>query len=91
MGGESFDMVFIDADKANWRAYYESSLALVRTGGLIVVDNTVFFGQVIDSDARDLDTVAVRELNAFLHGDDRVDIAMLSMADGITLVRKRAS
>ncbi|SCL53889.1 O-methyltransferase [Micromonospora eburnea] len=90
MGGESFDMVFIDADKANYRAYYESSLALVRAGGLIVVDNTVFFGRVVDSDARDPDTVAVREFNAFLHGDSRVDIAMLSMADGVTLVRKRA-
>ncbi|MFC4535658.1 O-methyltransferase [Sphaerisporangium dianthi] len=89
-GGATFDMVFIDADKSNYRTYYESSLALVRTGGLIVVDNTVFFGRVIDPDAQDPDTVAVRELNAFLHGDDRVDLSMLSMADGITLARKRA-
>lgn len=89
-GPESVDFVFIDADKANYPAYYEASLALLKPGGLIVVDNTLFFGRVIDPAAQDADTLAVRELNAFLHGDDRVEMSLLVMADGITLVRKKS-
>ncbi|MFG2638563.1 O-methyltransferase [Streptomyces sp. NPDC048362] len=88
-GPESFDLVFIDADKANYVRYYEDSLALLRPGGLIVVDNTLFFGRVADPDAQDSDTCGVRELNAAMHTDERVDISLLAMADGITLVRKR--
>jgi O-methyltransferase len=87
-GPESVDLVFIDADKANYPAYYEAALTLLRPGGLIVVDNTLFFGRVIDPAARDPDTVAVRELNAALRDDARVEISLLPMADGITLVRK---
>ena len=82
------DLVFIDADKAGYRHYYEASLRLARPGGLLVLDNTVLFGQVADPAATDPDTVAVRELNAFLHGDGRVELALLTMADGITLARK---
>ncbi|MEU4895203.1 class I SAM-dependent methyltransferase [Streptomyces sp. NPDC044780] len=88
-GPESFDMVFIDADKAGYPAYYEAALPLVRRGGLIVVDNTLFFGRVADEAVQDPDTVAVRELNAALRDDDRVDLAMLTTADGVTLLRKR--
>lgn len=88
-GEESFDFVFIDADKANYGGYYEAALNLVRPGGLIVVDNTLFFGRVVDPASEDPDTVAVRALNASLHDDLRVDVSMLTMADGITLVRKR--
>jgi len=90
-GPDSFDFSFIDADKANYRAYYETSLHLVRPGGLIVVDNTLFFGRVIDESAQDADTVAIRELNAFLRDDPRVEMSLLPMADGITLVRKKPS
>jgi O-methyltransferase len=82
------DLVFIDADKAGYRDYYEASLRLARPGGLLVLDNTVLFGQVADPAATDPDTVAIRELNAFLHGDGRVELALLTMADGITLARK---
>ncbi|MFF7342150.1 O-methyltransferase [Streptomyces sp. NPDC008163] len=89
-GPESVDFVFIDADKAGYPAYYEASLALLKPGGLIVVDNTIFFGRVIDPEAQDPDTVAVRALNARLRDDDRVDISLLVMADGITLVRKKS-
>lgn len=88
-GPESIDFAFIDADKANYPAYYASSLNLLRPAGLMVLDNTLFFGRVIDSTAQDPDTVAIRELNTLLRDDDRVDQSMLSMADGITLVRKR--
>ncbi|GGU80346.1 O-methyltransferase [Streptomyces cavourensis] len=86
---ESFDLVFIDADKANYLRYYESSLALLRAGGLIVVDNTLFFGRVADPAAVDPETAGVRALNRVLHEDPRVELSLLVMADGITLVRKR--
>jgi O-methyltransferase len=83
------DFAFIDADKANYRHYYEAVLGLVRPGGLIAVDNTLFFGHVIDDSRADPDTVAVRELNAFLRDDDRVELSLLTMADGITLARRK--
>lgn len=88
-GRDGFDLVFIDADKANYPRYYELSLALVRPGGLIVVDNTLFFGRVVDPLAQDSDTLGVRELNEILRDDDRVDISMLSFADGLTLARRK--
>ncbi|MCX4743067.1 MULTISPECIES: O-methyltransferase [Streptomyces] len=86
----TFDFAFVDADKANYRRYYELSLELVRPGGLVVLDNTLFFGRVIAPEAQDPDTVAIRELNSFLRDDHRVEISLLPMADGITLVRKKA-
>jgi O-methyltransferase len=88
-GTNSFDFVFIDADKASYPAYYESCLTLVRPGGLIVVDNTLFFGRVIDPATEDLDAQAVHRLNCLLHTDERVDVSLIPMADGITLARKR--
>lgn len=89
-GADSTDLVFIDADKVSYRKYYESALVLLRPGGLIILDNTLFFGRVIDPAARDPDTTAIRDLNAFIRDDARVDISMLVMADGITLTRKKA-
>ncbi|WP_245746551.1 O-methyltransferase [Nocardia altamirensis] len=88
-GGDSFDFAFIDADKTGYGAYYEASLALVRPGGLIVIDNTLYFGRVADPLNQDPETVAIRSLNAALRDDARVDISLLTMADGITLVRKK--
>ncbi|WP_019872702.1 class I SAM-dependent methyltransferase [Salinispora oceanensis] len=88
-GAESFDLVFIDADKTGYRDYYERALTLVRSGGLIIIDNTLFFGRVVDPAAQDPDTVAIRALNTALSDDPRVDITLLTMADGITLARKR--
>lgn len=86
---ESFGLVFIDADKANYPRYYELALRLVRPGGLLVVDNTLFFGRVIDPLADDADTAGVRELNAIIRDDGRIDVSMLPVADGITLVRRK--
>ncbi|MEV8344317.1 O-methyltransferase [Streptomyces niveus] len=86
---DRFGLVFIDADKANYPAYYELALRLVRPGGLVVVDNTLFFGRVVDPAADDVDTAGVREVNARIRDDRRVDVSMLPMADGITLVRRR--
>ncbi|MEU2210522.1 class I SAM-dependent methyltransferase [Streptomyces hygroscopicus] len=87
--GREFDLVFIDADKTGYAHYYEESLALLRRGGLVVLDNTLFFGRVADPAAQDADTAAMREVNKLLHADDRVGISMLTMGDGITLAVKR--
>lgn len=89
LGPDSVDMAFIDADKAGYRAYYEGVLRLLRPGGLVVIDNTLLFGRVADPTAQDADTAAVQELNESLRDDDRVDLAVLPMADGVTLARKR--
>ncbi|WP_406725450.1 class I SAM-dependent methyltransferase [Streptomyces sp. GD-15H] len=88
-GTGSFDLAFIDADKANYPRYYEQCLTLLRPGGLVVVDNTLFFGRVADPAAQDADTRAIRELNARLRDDDRVEISLLTVADGLTLAHKR--
>jgi O-methyltransferase len=88
-GPDSFDFVFIDADKAHYRQYYEDAITLVKPGGLIAIDNTLFLGKVIDPTAQDADTTAIRQLNAVIHDDDRVEMCLLVMADGITLVHKK--
>ena len=84
----SYDFAFIDADKANYDAYYERSLALLRTGGLLVTDNVLWSGRVADPNDRDPDTEAIRALNARIHADERVTLSMVPVADGLTLVRK---
>ena len=89
LGENAIDLIFIDADKSTYVRYYELSLRLLRPGGVIIIDNTLFFGRVSDYTVQDPDTNAVRELNAVLRRDDRVSISLLSMADGITLVRKK--
>ncbi|MDH6699184.1 O-methyltransferase [Streptomyces griseoviridis] len=86
---DHFGLVFIDADKVNYPRYYELALRLVRPGGVVVVDNTLFFGRVVDPLAVDADTAGVRALNAVVRDDERVDVSMLPVADGITLVRRR--
>ncbi|MFG2004655.1 O-methyltransferase [Spirillospora sp. NPDC048911] len=87
-GPETFDLVFVDADKTGYAHYYEQALTHLRPGGLVVLDNTLYFGRVADPDADDPDTGAIRALNASLHDDKRVGLSMLVMADGITLARK---
>ena len=86
---ESFDFVFIDADKEHYSAYYEASLKLLRCGGLMVIDNVLWGGSVIDADNQEISTVAIRAFNRALECDSRVDINMLPVADGITLVMKK--
>lgn len=85
----TFDLAFIDADKGNYGAYYERALRLVRRGGLIAIDNVLWSGRVADPSVTDDDTEAIRELNALIAIDDRVDVAMLPIADGLTLARIR--
>jgi caffeoyl-CoA O-methyltransferase len=84
-----FDFIFIDADKPNYDGYYERALKLVRQGGLIALDNMLWSGAVVDPTDNDPSTIAIRELNAKVHADPRVDIVLLTVADGIMLARKR--
>jgi predicted O-methyltransferase YrrM len=84
-----FDFAFIDADKTGYDAYYERALRLLRPGGLVAVDNTLWSGAVADPARQDEDTRAIRALNAKLAADARVDLAMLPVGDGLTLARRR--
>ena len=85
----TFDFGFIDADKLNYQSYYEHVLALLRTGGLLLIDNVLWGGSVANPDKTDEDTEAIRNLNTFLHADDRVSLSMLPVGDGLTLALKR--
>jgi len=87
-GGE-FDMAFIDADKENLIAYYERCLTLVHPGGFILVDNTLWGGSVADPSDRDPSTEAIRAFNAAVHADQRVDMVLLPIGDGLTLAAPR--
>ena len=86
---ESFDLAFIDADKTNYSNYYERCLVLLRPGGLMMFDNTLWGGAVADPADEEADTLALRELNDRLHGDQRVGISLVPIGDGLTLARKR--
>jgi caffeoyl-CoA O-methyltransferase len=85
----TFDFAFVDADKGNYGAYYERVLVLLRPGGLVAIDNTLWSGRVADASVDDPDTSAIRAFNAKLHLDSRVDLSMLPGGDGLTLARKR--
>jgi predicted O-methyltransferase YrrM len=84
-----FDFAFIDADKPNYDAYYERCLKLVRTGGLIALDNMLWSGAVADPANNEESTVAIRALNAKIHADTRVDMALATIGDGVMMARKR--
>ena len=86
---EAFDLAFVDADKPSYAAYVDELHPRVRTGGLVLVDNTLWDGKVLDPEADDADTVAIRALNDALAVDDRWDTVLLPVADGLTLLRKR--
>ena len=86
---ESFDLIFIDADKANYPAYLESALRLLRVGGLAVFDNTLWSGRVLEVEPASEDTRAIQALNRALKDDSRIDLSLLPLGDGLTLCRKR--
>ena len=86
---ESFDFAFIDADKASYMNYYEKCLELVRPGGVICVDNVLWYGRVIDEADNTHQTEAIRVINKHIHADPRVEMSMLAIGDGLTVVRKR--
>lgn len=85
----TFDFAFIDADKYNYANYYERSLSLVRPGGLILIDNVLWSGKVADPKDHDKQTEAIRQLNAMIYQDERVNISLLPIGDGLTLAQKR--
>jgi predicted O-methyltransferase YrrM len=82
-------MAFIDADKTNYLDYYERCLRLVRPGGLILFDNTLWNGSVADPADQDADTVAIRALNDALLADERITLSLVPIGDGLTLARVR--
>ena len=84
----SFDFAFIDADKVNYLAYYERALTLVRPGGLIAVDNTLWGGQVVDNKSNNEDTRAIRRFNERVRSDLRIHLSLLPIGDGLTLAFK---
>lgn len=86
---ETFDLAFIDADKQGYRDYYEELLLRLRPNGVVLVDNVLWSGMVLDESAEDDDTVALRAFNDALAADDRVDVVVLPLADGLTVARKR--
>jgi predicted O-methyltransferase YrrM len=88
-GAASFDFAFIDADKPSYRQYYDKLLELVRPGGLIAVDNTLWDGEVANPSSNDANTVALRAFNDYVHHDERVDLSLVPIGDGLTLLRRR--
>jgi predicted O-methyltransferase YrrM len=87
--GGRFDFAFIDADKTGYPRYYEQCLTLIRAGGVIVLDNMLFSGRAMRPAPDDRDSLALAELNRFIHRDDRVDAILLPFGDGLTLAVKR--
>lgn len=85
----TLDLVFVDADKPNYSNYLAELIPRVRPGGLVLVDNTIWYGRVIDPDATDRDTVAIREVNDQLAADTRLDAVIVPIGDGLTVARKR--
>jgi predicted O-methyltransferase YrrM len=85
----SIDLLFIDADKANYLAYLEHALRLVRQGGLILFDNTLWSGRVLEQNPESDDTRAIQALNLALRDDPRIDLSLLPLGDGLSLCRKR--
>lgn len=83
------DFAFIDADKPNYGAYYEACLGLLRPGGIVAVDNVFWGGAVVDPADQAEETRAIRELSAKMHGDDRVDLSVVPIGDGLALARKK--
>ncbi len=83
-----FDLAFIDADKSGYNAYYEGALKLLRSGGCVLIDNTLWGGDVADPGKTDADTTAIRALNAKIAADPRVEFVIIPICDGLTMARK---
>ena len=85
----TFDMAFIDADKRNYKVYYEKCLELLRPGGLILIDNVLWYGKPARLEETDIDTTAIRNFNKNIFKDERVEMSMITVGDGLTLALKR--
>jgi predicted O-methyltransferase YrrM len=86
---ETYDFAFIDCDKPNYDNYYELSLKLIRQNGIIVIDNTLWFGKVLEKDTKDEWTLVIQALNDKIAKDSRVIAVQLNIADGLTIVLKK--
>ena len=87
LSNQKFDMVFIDADKMNYKKYYEKSLGLINQGGLIIIDNVLWHGEVADEKNNDKFTINIREFNKFISEDKRVEQIIIPLGDGMTVCR----
>jgi len=88
-GAGTFDLAFIDADKTGYDAYYERCLTLLRPGGLLLIDNMLWHGDVVDPANNEPDTVALRALAAKIHADERVEVSLASVGDGLSILARR--
>ena len=86
---QKWDLIFIDADKENYQNYYDLTLPNLNKGGFIIADNVLWSGKVIDANENDVDTIALRSFNTSLIEDSRVEVLMLPVRDGLTVVRKK--
>ena len=85
----SYDFIFIDADKNNYPNYYELSLHLLRSNGIMIIDNMLWHGDVADEDKNDSQTKTIRDLNKKIHQDERVNFSLLPLSDGLSFIRKK--
>lgn len=85
----AIELAFIDADKTNYANYYDAILRRMPSGGLILVDNVLWSGAVVDTSVTDADTVAIRNFNAVVAGDERVEVVIVPVADGLSFIRKK--
>tara|TARA_B100000029_G_scaffold90661_1_gene80466 strand:- start:1651 stop:2301 length:651 start_codon:yes stop_codon:yes gene_type:complete len=85
---QSFDLIFIDADKMNYKKYYEKSLDLLKAGGLIIIDNVLWYGEVVDKDNKDKFILNIRDFNKHVSKDQRVEKIIIPLGDGMTVCRK---
>ena len=85
----SFDFIFIDADKSNYPHYYELSLQLIPTNGIIIIDNMLWHGDVADEEKQDTQTKTIRDLNLKIQKDDRINYSLLPMSDGLSFIQKK--
>ena len=85
---QKFDLVFIDADKENYKNYYDQSLDLIDTNGLIVIDNVLWHGEVSDKNNQDKLTIIIREFNSYVNNDKRTENLIIPLGDGLTICRK---
>jgi len=87
--GQTFDLIFIDADKMNYKKYYEISLGLINAGGLIIIDNVLWYGEVLDKNNNDKITMNIKDFNIHVSNDKRVEKIIIPLGDGMTICRKK--
>ena len=86
--GQKFDLIFIDADKMNYKNYYEEAIKLIENDGLIIIDNVLWHGEVVDENNNDKFTISIREFNNYVSNDKRVEKIIIPLGDGMTVCRK---